>query len=296
MIFDIVDQKLEAIIAPDAEMETISEGYKLTEGIIWHDRDQYLIFSDMAYGKVYRWSEADGLSVIKTPSNITNGNFVDAEGRIVSCEHATSRVTRFEPNGRYITTLASHYDGKELNAPNDVIVDSQGRVWFTDPMYGRTSPAAGLARDPELDFRGVYRLDPDGTLTLVASDFEQPNGLCLEPGEQTLLVNDTPRKHVRRFQVAADGGLSGGEVIADISGEGAGSPDGLKVDEDGRIYCTGPGGVHVLEPSGALLGVIRTPDQCRNFCFGGAERNDLYFATSSAIYRLRTRVRGVRFF
>jgi len=295
MIFDQVAPELEPVILPGAAMETISEGYKLTEGIIWNEVHQYLIWSDMAFGKVYKWTEVDGTTVIKTPSNITNGNFIDHEGRILSCEHATSQVTRWEPDGRYLTTLASHYQGKQLNSPNDIIMDSKGRIWFTDPMYGRTSPAAGVARDPELDFRGVYRLDPDGTLTCVASDFEQPNGLCMEPGEGTLLVNDTPRDHVRRFAVAADGSLSGGEVIADIAGTEPGRPDGLKVDEDGRIYCTGPGGVHVLAPSGKLIGVIRTPDQCRNFCFGGADLSELYFATSSAIFRLKTNTKGVSF-
>lgn len=296
MIFDKTHAALEAIVRPEAVMEAISEGYKLTEGIIWNHVHDYLIFSDMAHGKVYKWTEAGGTSVIKTPSNITNGNFVDAEGRIVSCEHATSRVTRWEPDGRVITELASHYDGRELNSPNDLIVDTKGAIWFTDPTYGRTSPAAGVAREIPQPHKGVYRLDPDGTLTLAASDFEQPNGLCLEPGEGTLLVNDTPRDHIRRFTVEADGSLSGGEVIARLEGTEPGKADGLKVDEEGRIYCTGPGGVHVFEPSGALIGVIRTPDQCRNFCFGGADRADLFFATSSAIFRLRTKTRGVPIF
>ncbi|SDN41084.1 SMP-30/gluconolactonase/LRE family protein [Ensifer sp. YR511] len=296
MIFDVRKPELEAIILPGAVMETIAEGYKLTEGIIWHHKDDYLIYSDMAHGKVYKWKDGEGVSVIKTPSNITNGNFVDAEGRIISCEHATSRVTRMEPDGRYMSTLATHFDGKELNSPNDIIADSKGRIWFTDPAYGRTSPAAGLARPQQLDYQGVYRLDPDGTLTLLAKDFGQPNGLCLEPGEGSLLVNDTPRDHIRRFKVDDDGTLSGGEVIAELKGEEPGKADGLKVDEEGRIYCTGPGGVHVFAVSGELLGVIRTPDQCRNFCFGGSDRSELYFATSSAIFRLKTKTRGVAFF
>ncbi|PZQ48185.1 MAG: gluconolactonase [Rhodovulum sulfidophilum] len=296
MIFDKSHAALEALIAPDARMDAVSEGYKLTEGIIWHHREDYLIFSDMAHGKVYKWSEADGTSVIRTPSNITNGNFVDAEGRIVSCEHATSSVTRWEPDGRYVTVLATHHAGKELNSPNDLVVDGKGAIWFTDPTYGRTSPAAGVARPIPQDHRGVYRLDPDGTISLMASDFEQPNGLCFEPGETSLLVNDTPRDHIRRFHLAADGTLTGGEVIARLEGTEPGKADGLKVDEQGRIYCTGPAGVHVFHPSGDLIGVIRTPDQCRNFCFGGADRSELFFATSSAIFRLRTRTRGIRVF
>jgi gluconolactonase len=296
MLFDVQKTELNAIILPGAELEPISTGHKLTEGIVWHHKDDYLIFSCMAQGKVFKWTEAEGTSVIKTPSNITNGNFIDAQGLIVSCEHATSRITRIEPDGRWIRVLASHYEGKELNSPNDIIVDSKNRIWFTDPLYGRTSPAVGIAREPELDFRGVFRIDPDGKLTAVATDFDQPNGLCMEPGEQTLLVNDSPRMHIRRFKVAADGSLSGGEVLATLSGTGTPRPDGLKVDEAGRIYCTGPDGVHILTPAGEQLGVLHTPEQCRNFCFGGADRSELYLATSTTIFRLRTNTRGVNYF
>lgn len=287
---------LDQIINPNAFMQPISTGHALTEGIIWHDKDQYLIFSCMAQGKVFKWREGEGTSVIKTPSNITNGNFFDREGRMISCEHATSQLVRRSDDGRYSVVLASHYQGKELNSPNDVIVDLKGRIWFTDPTYGRTSPAAGVAREPQQAKRGVYRLDPDGTLTCVADDFEQPNGLCMTLGEKALLVNDTPRDHIRRFTVEADGSLSGGGVIAVLRADAPGKPDGLKIDEMGRIYCTGPGGVHVLTSEGEAIGIIRTPEQCRNFCFGGPELSDLYFATSTTIYRAKTLTRGVRFF
>jgi gluconolactonase len=296
MLFDIQKTELNAIIRSGAELEPISTGHKLTEGIMWHHKDNYLIFSCMAQGKVFKWTEAEGTTVIKTPSNITNGNFIDPQGLIVSCEHATSRITRMEADGRWIRVLASHYEGKELNSPNDIIVDSKNRIWFTDPMYGRNSPAVGIAREPQLDFKGVFRLDPDGTVTAVAKDFDQPNGLCMEPGEQTLLVNDTPRMHIRRFKVAADGSLSGGDVVATLSGKGTARPDGLKVDEQGRIYCTGPDGIHILTPGGEQLGFLRTPEQCRNFCFGGPDRSELYLATSTTIFRLKTNTRGVKYF
>ena len=296
MILDIKNEMLAEIIPPDGFFEPISTGHQLTEGIVWNHKGNYLIFSDMVQGKIFRWDINGETSVIKTPSNISNGNCIDAEGRIISCEHSTSRVTRIEHDGRYMSVLASHYQGKELNSPNDIIVDSQNRTWFTDPLYGRKSPKVGVDRKPELDFRGVYRIDPDGSLNLVASDFEQPNGLCMELGEKTLLVNDSPRKHIRRFNVGEDGSLTGGEVIAEISGEGLGSPDGMKIDEEGRIYCTGPGGVHVLEPSGKLMGVIKTPEQCRNFCFGDSDMSYLYLATTKTIYRLKTNTHGVKIF
>src|SRR6185436_10100373 len=158
MLFEIQKTELNAIIRPGAELEAISTGHKITEGIMWHHKDNYLIFSCMGQGKVFKWSEAEGTTVIKSPSNITNGNFIDPQGLIVSCEHATSRITRIEADGRWIRELASHYEGKELNSPNDVIVDSKNRIWFTDPMYGRNSPAVGIAREPQLDFKGVFRL------------------------------------------------------------------------------------------------------------------------------------------
>jgi gluconolactonase len=296
MTFDVRDKAFNDIFDTGAALEPIVNGLKITEGIIWHHRDHYLIWSDMGTGIVYRWSEADGTGIIKKPSNITNGNFVDRQGRIVSCEHATSCVSRIEPDGRYIKVLATHYKGKELNSPNDIIVDSKDRIWFSDPTYGRISPTVGVARECQLGYQGVYRLDPDGTLTLVADDYVQPNGLCFMPGEQTLLINDTGKKHIRTYAVKADGTLSGGEILAVISGEGPGNPDGMKVDEKGRIYCNGPGGVHVLTPDGKMLGVVRTPEPARNFCFGGKDNSDFFIAASSLIIRVRTKTRGVKFF
>ena len=297
MLLDIKNAKLAQLIPEDGFLEPISVGYGITEGIIWNFKTQRLIFSDMSLGKVYEWNpQTKKTKVIKTPSNISNGNFIDREGRVVSCEHATSSIVRMEHDGRYLKVLASHYEGKALNSPNDIIIDSQDRIWFTDPIYGRKSEKVGITRASELGFQGVYRLDPDGSLHLASKDFDQPNGLCMEIGEKTLLVNDTPRKHIRRFQVAEDGSLSGGEVIAEIAGEGPGSPDGLKIDREGNIYCTGPGGIYLFEPSGAPLGRINTPEHVRNFCFGGEDWSTLYLAGSTTIYRLSTNTRGVDYF
>ncbi len=284
---------LSDIIAPDARLETIATGLTITEGTVWHPRDNYLVFSDLGTGKVYRWSEADGLSILRTPSNITNGNTIDRQGRIISCEHATNCVSRFEADPRHVKVLASTYQGVAFNSPNDVIVDSQDRIWFTDPDYGRTSPRVGIIRPLDLPYKGVFRLDPDGSITLVASDFIQPNGLCLTPDERHLLVNDTTRSHVRRFTVKADGSLEDGEVLATITGDGVGKPDGMKVDTAGRIYTTGPGGIHVLTPEGGFIGVIKTPANTRNFCFGNADYRTMYFAMDEAIARVQLRVTGV---
>ena len=214
-----------------------------------------------------RWSADTGVVEFRNPSNKSNGLTWDREGRLLACEHATSRVTRTEPDGR-ITVLASHYEGKELNSPNDIVVKRDGAIYFSDPTYGRIE-FYGVPRPTELDFRGVYRLDP-GTkaLTLLVDDFKQPNGLCFSRDEKHLFVNDTERGHIRMFEVQPDGTLDRGRVWAETSGEGPGAPDGMKIDSAGNVYCCGPGGIHVFDPKGTCLGVIRMPEGGREFRLG----------------------------
>lgn len=292
MLYNAAEPEFYDLIDADAALEPISVGHKVTEGIMWWPQNDCLIFSDMGVGKVYKWNpKTYETTVIKFPSNISNGNFIDREGRIVTCEHATSSITRMEADGRYMKTLASHYDGKELNSPNDIIVDSRGRIWFTDPVYGRTSKVAGIAREPEMGFQGVYCIDESGKLILARSDFEQPNGLCMEIGEETMLVNDTPRQEIRRFKVEADCTLSGGEVVCEVGGR----PDGTKIDAQGNIFTTATGDVFVFDKNGRKLGEIHVPGTCRNFCFGGPDRSELYFACET-IYRLKTKTQGAEFF
>lgn len=293
MLLDVRNAAFAQMIQADACLEPIATDLGITEGTVWHSVEDCLIFSDLVAAIVYRWSVSGGLEILRQPSNITNGNFLDQQGRLVSCEHATSCVSRTESDGRWVNVLADRYQGKQFNSPNDIIVDSKDRIWFTDPTYGRTSPRVGVLREQELSFQGVYRLDPDGALTLVADDYLQPNGLCLSPDEQTLLVNDTDRGHIRRYDVDPDGGVSGGEVLVEITGDEPGKPDGLKVDMAGNIYCTGPAGIHVLTKAGDLLGIIRTPEITRNFCFGGSDSKDLFIASTTTIFRLRMNIAGV---
>lgn len=293
MLYDIRDPSFLTLIEKDAEMEPLVTGLGITEGTVWHQAGNFLVFSDLAAGIVYRWSESEGHSVLRRPSNITNGNFIDRQGRVLSCEHSTNCVSRLESDGRRVTVLVDHYQGKALNSPNDIVVDSHDRIWFTDPTYGRTSPRVGILREQDLSFQGIYRLDPNGSLTLVADDYLQPNGLCFTPDEKTLLINDTDRRHIRRYTVSGDGILSGGEVLAELLGDDPGKPDGMKVDRAGNIYCTGPGGIHVLRESGDLLGIIRTPEMTRNFCFGGPDGKDLFLAASTTILRLRMKATGI---
>jgi gluconolactonase len=242
-----------------------------------------------------RWTAAGGVKTFRKPSNKANGNTYDRAGRMLSCEHATSRVTRTEPDGT-ITVLATHCRDKELNSPNDIVVKSDGRIYFTDPTYGRM-PHYGVERAVQLDFRGVYRVEEDGSgLTLLAGDFGQPNGLCFSRDEKRLFVNDTERGHIRAFDVGADGLLAGGAVWAEVTGSGNGAPDGMKLDRDGNLYCCGPGGLHVLSPNARSLGVIQTPEVVANFTWGDDDFRSIFLTASTSLYRVRTKTPGVALF
>ena len=241
---------------------------------------------------MYRWDVAHGATVFRQPSHKANGNTLDRQGRLLTCEHATSRVVRQELDGR-LTVLASHYDGKELNSPNDIVVRSDGAIYFTDPTFGRRPTRYGAPRPQQVAFQAVFRLDPaTGALSPVADDFDQPNGLCFSPDETRLFVNDSPRGHIRVFDVSPDGELRGGAVWAEVRGEGAGVPDGMKLDAAGNLYCAGPGGIHVFDPNATCLGVIRLPEQTANFCWGGDDLRDLFICASTTLWRVRVSVAG----
>ncbi|NDJ61954.1 MAG: SMP-30/gluconolactonase/LRE family protein, partial [Chloroflexi bacterium] len=210
---DIRDARLTEVIAPDADFTRHLTGFKFTEGPIWHPTEGHLRFSDIIGNSIYQWSAADGLRDIRPNSHLANGNTYDRQGRMLTCHHASSRVTRTEPDGS-VTILAAEYDGKQLNSPNDIVVKSDGAIYFTDPTSGR-EPFVGIPRAPELPYAGVYRIDPlSGALTLLVDDFAKPNGLCFALDERRLFINDTKRFHIRVFAVEPDGALSGGEVWA----------------------------------------------------------------------------------
>ena len=242
-----------------------------------------------------KWTAAVGIQIFRQPSNMANGNFYDLQGRLISCEHATSRVTRTEHDGS-ITVLASHYDGKELNSPNDVIVKSDGSIYFSDPSFGRME-YYGVLREAELDVRGVYRLEPDSRdLTLLVDDFDQPNGLTFSLDERHLFINDTMRAHIRVFDVTADGGLSNGRVWAELTGERDGLADGMKIDSEGNLYTAGPGGVQVFAPDATCLGVIYVPQGVANFTWGDADLCSLFINAGTSLYRTRVNVPGRELF
>ena len=273
------------------EFERLGTGFLFTEGPVWHPGGRFLIFSDMPGDHMRRWSARDGVTTFRKPSNMANGNAYDRQGRLLTCEHATSRVTRTEPDGR-ITVLASHYQGKELNSPNDIVCKRDGSIYFTDPPYGRVK-FYGVERPQELPFQGVYRVGPDPrSPELLVDDFDRPNGLCFSLDEQRLYINDTARKHIRVFEVTPTGGLRGGRVWAETKGDKPGAPDGMKIDARGNVYCCGPGGIHVFTPDGDLMEVIEVPEYTANFCWGDDDYRSLFITASTSLYRIRTAVPG----
>ena len=290
--FDVRDARFEAIVACDVAIERLGTGFGFTEGPVWDAKEKRLIFSDMKQDCMRSWSAAEGIATFRQPSNKVNGNAFDASGRLLSCEHSTSRVVRQTAQGA-LEVVASHFEGKELNSPNDIVVKSDGSIYFSDPTYGRIREDLGLLRKQELGFQGVYRVSADGAdLRLLAGDFEQPNGLCFSLDERALFVNDTMRKHIRRFDVLPDGSVAGGDVWAHTVGEEPGVPDGMKVNAEGDLFCTGPGGIHVFDASARLLGVIRLPERPANFTWGGDDRRSLFVTATTSLYRLETRVPG----
>ncbi len=295
MNVEIRDQRFTQVVGEDAPVEELATGFDFTEGAVWNHVDDSLIFSDMPGNVMRTWTAVDGIQVFRQPSNMANGNFHDLQGRLITCEHATSRVTRTEHDGS-ITVLASHYDGKELNSPNDVIVKSDGSIYFSDPSFGRME-YYGVLREAELDVRGVYRLDSDsGDLTLLVDDFDQPNGLTFSLDERHLFINDTMRAHVRVFDVAADGGLSNGRVWAELTGERDGLADGMKIDSKGNLYTAGPGGVQVFATDATCLGVIHVPQGVANFTWGDADLRSLFINAGTSLYRTRVNVAGRKLF
>jgi gluconolactonase len=291
-------EKVRELIDENAEVEQIATGFTFTEGPIWMD-DGSLHFSDMPGDKRRRWHPDEGVSVLLDPSRKCNGMTRDDDGNLIVCEHVTSSVVRESPDGRR-DVLAYHWQGKYLNSPNDVIVASDGSIVFTDPTYGRM-PGFGIERSQELDFQGVYRLPPGGgpdDLQLLVDDFKQPNGLCFSPDESLLYVNDTDRAHIRVFDVGAGHELSNGRVFAENIGDGdlakGGLVDGMKLDERGNVYVTGPDGVWIFAPDGEHLGVIEVPESVGNLNWGEDDWSALFIPASTSVYRVRMNVSGNR--
>jgi gluconolactonase len=292
--------QLHELVDANAEVERIGTGFTFTEGPIWNPRGNFLLFSDMPGDTRRRWDEQSGITEVAKPSNKGNGMTLDAEGRLIVCEHVTSSVVRMDPDGTGggREVLASHYESKELNSPNDVIVHSSGAIYFSDPTYGRM-PVFGIEREQELDFQGVYRIPPGGgDPQLLVDDFVQPNGLCFSPDESLLYINDTDRAHIRVFDMEDDGSISKGRLLADGIGTGdleSGElVDGMKCDEHGYVWVTGPKGVWIFTPSGEYLGIVEIPEGVGNLHWGGPDWSWLFVPATTSLYRVATKTRGRR--
>ena len=264
--------------------ERIATGFEFTEGPVWHP-DGYLLFSDIPASRIYKWSPAAGVEVWREGSNHSNGLTLDAQRRLIACEHGTRRVTRTEADGT-IVTLADRYEGKPLNSPNDVVAGPDGTIYFTDPPYGIE------LEQREQPCNGVYRIGTDGSLDRLFDDFDRPNGLAFSPDQRMLYVDDSRRRHVRAFDVAPGGSFENSHVVADKDHPQPGSPDGMKVDVQGNLYVAGATGVWVFEPDGRHLGVIVTPERPANLAWGDPDRCSLYITARTSLYRVRTTTAG----
>jgi len=297
--FELLDPRFRRLTSGNAHVHKLFTGCQWAEGPAWFGAGRYLIWSDIPANRMLRYDETDGsVSVFRQPSGNSNGNTVDREGRLVTCEHSGRRVSRTEHDGS-ITTLADRWQGKRLNSPNDVVVRSDGSIWFTDPAYGIETDYEGEKAESEIGACYVYRIDPaTGAVAAVITDMVRPNGLAFSLDERQLYVADTGRTHgaenpahIRVFDVDDAGKVSGGRVFADST---AGLFDGFRLDSEGRIWSSAGDGVHCHHPDGTLIGKIKVPEVVANCTFGGAKRNVLYICATTSLYAVRLMVNGAK--
>lgn len=301
---EVLDERFAKYRIGNAVVERLHTGSRWAEGPVWFGDSRCLIWSDIPNNRMLRWNEESGeVSVFRSPTNHSNGNTRDIQGRLVTCEHTGRRVTRTEHDGS-ITVLMDSFDGKPLNSPNDVVVHSDGSVWFTDPGYGIMLNYEGSVAEAELPNR-VYRLDTEsGEATIVADDFLRPNGLCFSPDEDLLYIVDTGRSHdpdgpshIRVFDVTADNRLENGRLFVDMN---PGMADGIRCDVDGNLWAAagwageGFDGAHCYAPDGTRIGQIHLPEICANLCFGGALKNRLFMAGSQSLYAVYIETAGAQ--
>ncbi|HZS07599.1 MAG TPA: SMP-30/gluconolactonase/LRE family protein [Blastocatellia bacterium] len=302
-----LDPAFDKLIPTGAKVEKLADGHKWTEGPVWNRKENYVLFSDIPNNAIVRWQEGQGESIFMQPSGYTgkdpfdgkepgtNGLTYDSQGRLVACAHGDRQVVRLEDDGKKRTTLADKYEGKRLNSPNDLVYKSNGDLYFTDPIYGLPKGADDPKR--ELDFCGVYRLDTKGKVTLLTKEITRPNGIAFSPDEKTLYVAcSDPEKAVwMAYDVKADGTLEKGRVFFDATAwakeKRPGLPDGMKVDKDGNLWATGPGGVHVFSPDGKHLGTLDTGVPTAN-CAWGEDGSTLYVTANTTLLRVKTSTKG----
>lgn len=295
-IYQINDPRFANMIIPSAALEELYSGCRWAEGPVWFADHDLLLFSDIPNERLLRYVPGQGVSVFREPSNFANGNTRDREGRLITCEHGGRRVTRTEYDGS-ITVLADRYQGKRLNSPNDVVVKSDGSIWFTDPTYGIRSDYEGRKAEVEQPCRNVFRFDPaSGELTSVVDDFGQPNGLAFSPDETRLYVADSAVSHdpsaepiIRVFDVVEGKRLRNGRVFCRLD---AGLPDGFRLDTEGNLWTSAGDGVHCFAPDGTLLGKILVSQTVANLTFGGPRKNRLFITATKSLYAVYVDVSG----
>lgn len=296
-VYQIGDPRFAQMIVQSAALEELYSECRWAEGPVWFSDHNLLIFSDIPNQRMLRYVPGQGVSVYREPSGFTNGNTRDRQGRLVSCEHGGRRVVRTEPDGS-LTVLADRFEGKRLNSPNDVVVKSDGTVWFTDPTYGIRSNYEGYKSEPEQATRNVYRFDPaNGDLTTVVTDFGQPNGLAFSPDESLLYIADSAISHdpsaepiIRVFDVVDGKRLANGRVFCRLD---AGLPDGFRIDTNSNLWTSAGDGVHCFAPDGTLLGKILVPQTVANLTFGGPKKNRLFITATRSLYAIYVDATGL---
>jgi gluconolactonase len=294
--FEIADERFRQYVLPNAPLEKLADGFRWLEGPVWFADQQCLLVSDIPNDRIMRWTESGGVSVFRQPSGFANGQTRDRQGRLIGCSHQHAAITRTELDGT-ITVLASHYEGKRLNGPNDVVVKSEGTIWFTDPHYGLQTDYEGGRRTPELP-PCVYRLDPEiSILQQVGGTFAGPNGLCFSPDEQTLYIVDSgenfvaePDHHILAFAVR-DAELARRHIFHTVS---PGHADGIRCDEHGNVWSAAADGVHCIDPAGKLLGKVLVPFPVANLAFGDRNYSRLFICGSQTLYAIFLNVRGAQ--
>jgi len=278
------------ILTEESELERLATDFQFTEGPVWNASGEFLLFSDIRANRIYKWSPTKGITIFREPSGNSNGLTYDKEGRLIICEHSNRRLTRIDKDETY-TVLIERFRNKHLNSPNDVVVKSNGMIYFTDPPYG-INP-----EEQELSFQGVYFINPKSKkVTLLKDDFDRPNGISFSPDETVLYIADSSikQRHIRAFDVASDGTIRNNRVFAEIRSELPGNPDGMKVDIEGNLYVAAAGGLWIFSKDGEYLGTIRTPEQPANCAWGDEDWKSLFITARTSIYRIKLGVSGIK--
>lgn len=285
-------------IVPDGvQIEKLAGGLSFTEGPVWEPAG-FLLFSDefgiststgfMRIGRIRKWTPDGRVTTFREPSHDSLGLTLDRQGRLIVCEQGNRRISRTEKDGT-IVSVVERYNGRRLSSPNDVVVKSDGSIYFTDPAIG-----LDYVGEQDLPYQGVFRVSPDGRLSLLIDDFAFPNGIAFSPDEKTLYVDDSVREHIRAFEVRADGTLANGRLFAPLNSRGTGAADGMKVDVEGNVYCSGPAAIEVFDPSGKPLGTIKLPEPPANLAWGDTDGKGLFSTARRGLYRIRLNIQGAR--